>query len=514
LDRKKTKETKTFEEGMPGIEVIAGDSMEFQHISPARIHPWLRTVHLSFVPGPSTGLLEKAAPRLLEAFRELGHVVQERPDDRTDLVLTTAPFAQPVNWRRAALFTVRRAYGLTHTPTVLTLIHARPQEFRAVLDHLEQSLAKEPQAPADFSFPGMADGAYQTLIEQGLRGGAIMALERVLQAQSKSIRILLVVGEDDPLESYLFDLVGAHPRGDGRLEAGFYRDLALRLATIMSTREVADHQAVGEEIPAALWGRLSVPGAMIHASRELGRRDFFTPTVHVARLVSVPAVEASVAEQYSEGCFASWEPELGGLVATITGSARPVEKGHITTDDLAVIVGVRPDRSGALVRHVAGRRNDPPSSEAVELMDMDTPLPRISFSTDGAAEFQVPVIRSKLHGHRGVSAFHPRQVEFAPLDPAYHHYPVSCATEAQAEGIRGAFARSEALRDPLDPRQVVFTVLPGHGVVIAEKWDRGKVPFQTIWECMDSGALQIASRVPQGYFTYEQGGDGSCHLRE
>jgi hypothetical protein len=31
---------------------------------------------------------------------------------------------------------------------------------------------------------------------------------------------------------------------------------------------------------------------------------------------------------------------------------------------------------------------------------------------------------------------------------------------------------------------------------------------------MDAGALQIASRVPQGYFTYERGGDGICHLKE
>jgi hypothetical protein len=191
-----------------------------------------------------------------------------------------------------------------------------------------------------------------------------------------------------------------------------------------------------------------------------------------------------------------------------------VEKGHIGEDDLAIIVGIRPDRSGALVRRVEGRRNDPPSSEAVELIAMDEPLPRVSFTPDGARVFQVPVIRSKLHGHRGVSAYDPRYVEFTPLEKPYYHFPVSCATEAQAVGIQSAFSRSEALRNPDDPRRVVFTVLPGHGVVIAEKWDPEKAPFETIWECMDAGYLQIASRVPQAYFTYAPREDSRHYLVE
>jgi hypothetical protein len=88
------------------------------------------------------------------------------------------------------------------------------------------------------------------------------------------------------------------------------------------------------------------------------------------------------------------------------------------------------------------------------------------------------------------------------LDPPYYHFPVTCATEAQANGIHQAFARSEALRNPDDPRQVVFTVLPTHGVVIAEKWVHSKAPFQIIWEYFDAGHLQIENRVPQGVMEY------------
>jgi hypothetical protein len=154
--------------------------------------------------------------------------------------------------------------------------------------------------------------------------------------------------------------------------------------------------------------------------------------VRIADLVPVPAVTDAVASQYSEGCFATWDPALGALVATVTGSARPVDKGAITEDDLAVIVGVRPDGRGALTRRVEGKRDAPPSSEAVELMDMDGPLPAIDLGPAWGTSARAPVVRSKLHGHRGIAAYDPRRVEYVPLDPPYYHYLVSCATDARA----------------------------------------------------------------------------------
>ncbi len=277
----------------------------------------------------------------------------------------------------------------------------------------------------------------------------------------------------------------------------------------MSTREVAEHEVVGESVAQDVWQRLSTPSAMCAAARQLGKRNFFTEMVRIADLVQVPAVADAVSSQYSEGCFATWDPTLGALVATVTGSARPVDKGSITEDDLAVIVGVRPDGSGAQVRHVAGKRNDPPSSEAVEMIDMDSTLPTIKLGTDWEASAEVPVVRSKLHGHRGVAAYDPRRVEYVPMALPYHYYPVSCATEAQAWGIKEAFARSEALQDPDDPRRVAFTVLPGHGNVIVEKWVSGTDPFQVIWECMDAGYLQVSNRIPQGLMDFAPGPDGT-----
>jgi hypothetical protein len=225
-------------------------------------------------------------------------------------------------------------------------------------------------------------------------------------------------------------------------------------------------------------------------------------------LVQVPAVGDAIARQYSEGCFVTWEPEFEALVATVTGSARPVDKGNLNDDDLSVIVDMQPDGSGVMVQHVDGKRNDPPSSEAVEMMQMDRALHQISLGAEWNISTKVPVVRSKLHGHRGVAAFNPQYVVHVPLEPPFYHFPVSCATEAQARAIVVAFNQSEALRDPKDPREVVFNMLPGHGVMIVEKWVQGKEPFQVIWEYMDAGYLQVDNRIPQGPLTYVPGPAG------
>ncbi len=488
-----------------------------EHLQPASQeirprHTWLRSIKLALVPGPTTGVINELLDGLLDRLQHFGHQVQTIPDDSTDILLTTAPFGVPVGWRDALLFTARRRFGLKHTPTVVTLMHTEPDRLQSTLDHLADVVSKSPPDPQELEFPGMASTAWRTLLEQGRRGGPIMALMRVLQAQSKSIRIILVVGKDHPDYAYHFDLVGSYPRSDGGDAQALYDNIVLRIATVASTHEVTNHQVMDGLIARAQWDGLSTPEAMRRAGQELGRRNFFTEMVMIERLVHVPAVSDAVASQYSEGCFSTWEPALPGLIATVTGSSRPVDKTSIGPDDLAVIVGVRLDGSGALLRHVEGHRNDPPSSESVEMIDMDAVLPHVMLGAGWEAPGEVPAARSKLHGHRGIAAYDPAVVEFAPLDAAYYHYPVSCATHAQAHGIKSAFSRAQALRDPGDPRQLVFTVLPGHGAVIVEKWVPGYAPFQAVWEAMDSGALEISSRVPQAWVAYRLGADGRCTL--
>jgi hypothetical protein len=491
---------------------------------------------------------------LLERFALKGHNVRPHPDADTGAVLTTARYGEPVEWRDAPMFTARKRFNLNHNPTAFTFVYMRAHALQHELQQLATALQEDPPDPADFVFPGLTPLAPPVLIEQGLRGGPILALLRVLQAQTKCFRVVLVVEDDSPVstnpdtryQAYHFDLVGAHPRSEGQTWDSLYDDIVMRMATTLSASEVADHEVVGEPVPLSIWQSLSTPAEIMHAARELAHRGFFTEAVEIARLVRVPVVPGVVASQYSEGCFATWDATLGALITTVTGSARPVNKGSIHEDDLALVVGVRADHLGALVRHVQGRRNDPPSSEALELADMDGALPTVdcelrvpglrlsqtqsSNQADRHIEtspssnqhsalraphsVKVPVVRSKLHGHRGISAYSPEHVEYAQLDPPYYRYLVSCATGAQALGIKHAFARAEALRNPDDPRRVVFTILPGHGVVIVEKWVPRTAPFTHILRCIDEGYLQIDSRVPQGPMWYEQDPSGLCVLKE
>jgi hypothetical protein len=467
------------------------------------MHTWLKQSHVVFVPGLEISPLQETfVSDLLGQFQALGHVIQEQPDDQTDILITTAPFEQPISWRSSLLFTGRLRYKYKHSPTVFTLIQVAPDVLENRLTQFRRILEKEAVDPADYEFPGLKANAYKVLYEQGHRGGAILALERLLQAQSKCINILLLVGDDRPRSVIHFDLVGAYPVTAGENSAGFYQDIALRMVTRVSTHEVTEHQVVGEPLPNPVWRAAKSPGQMLEAARKLDERGFFTDMVRIYELVDVPAVSDAVSSQYSEGCFSTWDPELNALVATITGSARPVSKGSISEDDLTLIVGIRPDGQGALVRQIEGKRNDPPSSEAVEMIGMDSALPRVLVNLDGGAQVLAPVVRSRLHGHRGISAYDPEQVEFVSMDADFYHYPVTCATEAQAHGVIDTFARSQALQNPEDPRQVVFTILPTHGVVILEKWVPGTAPFQTIWEYFDRGYLVLDTHVPQGPIQY------------
>ncbi|MGZ6271197.1 MAG: hypothetical protein ACXWPJ_03965 [Candidatus Limnocylindrales bacterium] len=474
---------------------------------------WLRPLRIAYVPGPTTPLLREFGERLGLAFEAAGHTLSDRPNDATDLLIGTAPFGEAISWRASLLFTGRARFHLGRQPAVFALAHATPAALQEHLERLARGLALPEPSPAAFDFPGLAPTGFEVLYEQGRRGGPILALERLLQAQSKYIRIALVVGDERPESAYLFDLVGAHPRIAMRDEDDFYAELATRMATIVGTDEAVHHELLPEPIDAATWADLRGPAAMVAASHELGLRDVFTEPVRIARLVPIPAITDVVASQYSEGCFGTWEPALDGLLVTVTGSARPIDKGRLTEADLAVVSGIRPDGSGALARRVEGRPYAPPSSEAVEMLEVDGPHPRLRLDPAWGVGSPVPVVRSKLHAHRGIRRFDRDLVEYVPLEAVYHHYLVACASQAQAHAVTRAFAASETLRDPDDPRSVALTVLPGHGLMALEKWVAGTHPLETIWRLLDRGALELDSRVPQGPFEFVPGAGRFMELR-
>ncbi|HEX6034686.1 MAG TPA: hypothetical protein VFY83_09645, partial [Anaerolineales bacterium] len=462
---------------------------------------------ISYVPGPSTPLSEQIASDLMGHFQREGHATLTQPSPETEVILTTARLGEPLGWREALMFTARRRFHLKHVPTVFTIVHATPRQFSEWMEKVEAILKEGSEAPPPFG--GIPATAARTLHQQGRRGGAILYLLRIIQIQTKSIRVLLGIGEERPQYAFLFDLVGAHPQIQFDDPQSFYKDIATRIQTAASTSEITNHQTVEPPITREEWESLATLDEMTRASHELGKRDFFTEMIKVSQVAEIPGFSEAISQQYSEGCFATWEPKINGLLTTITGSARPVRKENITDNDLAVIVGIKPGRDGALIRKVEGHPNHPPSSEAVEMIGMDVSLPKITL-TNGA---QVPIIRSKLHGHRGVRSFDWTRAEYVPLPESYQHYPVSCSTDAQYRAVQEAFSSSYALQNTQDPRKLVFTVLPGHGLVIVEKWVEAKAAFQVIWEAMDEKVIEITNFIPQGPFTFEPHGQ-RCQIMD
>ena len=459
-------------------------------------HSWLRQLNVSYIPGPSTGLANHVEAELMNYFQQEGHLTENIPSAETNVIFTTAKLGEPLGWREA-MFTARHRYKLKHAPTVFTIVHALPEQFSEWMVKVEQILKGSAEMTSNFA--GIPETAAKTLYQQGKRGGAIMYLLRIVQIQAKCIRVLLVIGKDEPDSAFLFDLVGAHPQIKFEDSQSSYKDIAIRIMTAASTEEITNHQVVDPEIQQDEWKNLSTIKEMTRASQELGKRDFFTEMIHVSDVAEIPGFSDAISQQYSEGCFATWDAQINGLLTTITGSARPVRKENITDKDLAVIVGIKPAHDGALIRKVEGHPNHPPSSEAVEMIGMDLQLPKISLRNGR----QVTVIRSKLHGHRGVQSFDRNRVEYVSVPESYLYYPVSCSTDAQYRAVQQAFSSSSALQNPDDPRQIVFTVLPGHGVVIVEKWVDGKQAFQVIWEAMDNKDIEITNDIPQGPFMFE-----------
>lgn len=476
----------------------------------ARLHPWLKTIRVHFMPGVRPSKLQ---PEILEKFRQAfirnGHAIDAAPTEETDIVITDGDFGRPIQVPESATFDLWRSHKLSRFPTVVSLAFLRTDDFGNIVSRLSRNIAKPNVDRADYRYAGLSSEAYRVLSEQGRRGGPVLALSRILQAQLKSFRVVLLVGESEPARAYHFDLVGstACTRRE-ESEDAFYDDIVHRIATAVSTTAVTEHVRSDSVLPLATWDGLDSVRAMCRASAEFDRRHFFTDAVSMSDILDIPSVSENIARQYSEGCFATWDPTIGALVATITGAAKLLNKGDITPHDLVPIQGPNAAGTGVIFHEVNGKEDHPPSSEAFEMMSIVRCAPERACPLPGHSGTVVPTVRSQLHGHRGIRCYDPRSVEYTPLDETYFRYPVTCGTEAQAQALSQALARSESLNDPEDARRVVFTILPSHGVFIVEKWSADAAPFQLIWEAMDKGAIQVEHAVPQAPFRYQNGQDG------
>ena len=109
-------------------------SKKQSHIHPHPTHDWLKQLVVGYHPTTQNPLLDHFAPRLLNAFRELGHETHtESPPPNTNVVLASAKFGEPINWRRSMMLLARKRLNLTSQPTVYTIVTATRQEVDTTL---------------------------------------------------------------------------------------------------------------------------------------------------------------------------------------------------------------------------------------------------------------------------------------------------------------------------------------------------------------------------------------------
>jgi hypothetical protein len=464
------------------------------------LHSWAHPITIAYLPDYRDAMLDRVLGDLLGWLEASGSLVQSRPTNATDLILTTARFNQPINRDEALLFHGKRRFGLSRRPQVLTLVSMTEGEYADQIAHFT-ALAADREAGLTRQYVGLGPQAVDVLVEQSRRGGPEVALGRLLQGQMCSIRVMAVIGDGqgNPHRAIHIDLAGAHPKSYAGDRASFAEDIGRRMLTAICAHDVDHHDLLDETLPRAVWERLTTPEAMIRAGITFTQYGFFTTPISIEKVLGYRGgIGEAIAAQYSEGCYAVFEPDVPGLITTATGSSRLVDKRSISRDDQAIVVGVKPQRDGARVIQVEGRSKVIPSVEAVEMMGICEALPYHDRANSRGEMVKAPPVRAILHGHLGVAEYDPEYAEPVYLDEPYYDYLVSCGTGALASGTAAAFRRSRALADLKDPRAVVVLEQPGHGVVIIEKWVEGKGPFETIREYLEQGRLKMTMQVPQG----------------
>jgi hypothetical protein len=469
-------------------------------------HAWIRQISLAYMPGELTPALEQVLSPLLDWLRSYGCTVQSKPTNETDLIITTTRFGVPIDNKEAILFNGKRRYRLRHRPHVLTAIDIPETEYQYWLEHFSELREQPAKQQKSHKYPALGPRAVEVLLDQARRGGPMLALGRFLQAYVKSFRVMAVRSEASlrPLCAVHFDLAGARPVTDAADLPAFAQEVGLRVLAATCTAEINNHIFLPEPLPAQTWERLSTPEAMIRAGTMFAEFDFFTNPVSIEKLIGYRELSEAVSAHYSEGCYAVFEPEIPGLIATATGSARLVDKRHISRTDQAIVIGVKPEGDGAIVRSVADRGQVVPSVEAVEMMKICQAASTHEHINGSGRAVDVPNVRAILHGHLGVASYNPDKVESVSLDPPYYSHLVSCGTGALAAGTATAFGRSSSLGDLNDPRAVIFLEQPGHGVVVVEKWVKGRRPFEVIREYLAKRDLEMTLDVPQGSILWER----------
>lgn len=482
-------------------------------------HEFIEPKTAAFVTSvPTDRLVAGLIPDLIETLNSLGNPTvyplenqKKQPYfvQEPEVIFTTANFNEIVE--NPLMAGAKDIFNLRYNrhPKVVTLVGLDRQEFRAGLAFFADFAKKTQASPYDLAFVGLPETAAKELHSQAKRD-PMLGLIRLIQAQARGVDVVAVIGnkEKGEIESLVrFDLAGGHPEikiSDPRNLQEAVRELVLRLMTFWSTTPATSHQRGGPILRKSFAEELMRTSGqrLIEAGRRLGELGFFTDPVVIENLIGrdsplLKKISGLISRQYSEGCLELYHPDLYLWLTSATGSDHLVDKRKLTPEDLAVVYGIKPDLSGALLPPEGASGSVLPSSEAVEMAGMDllAGLPRGFFI-------------AKAHGHLGVVSYDNRTVKHLELLEKYQKFPVSCSTLELAQ------ATIEPLKEAVetDPDFYKFDLVvltqPCHGIWILEKAVKGREPFAKILEALETGEIEVSSQaIPQCPFGWEKRGD-------
>lgn len=443
-----------------------------------RTCPWWRPVRVAVSPTEADDpLLAAFLPDLLRAFEEQGHIVDAEASDDPDILLATVSVPEGPGPLLDRI--VERERPLLVTSSAERGLRRRPPHVVALVSIAEL----------------IGDLSHEEAVDLG----------RVAMARVGTPRLVFVAGDrasGQVEETTVCTLEGGHP-SDTSDHASVLRD---RLVTAACAEEIGgDYTVVDDGLWSSAWRRTAVPDAIVKAGRRMDDLGLLPPPQRVDSYVT-PRL-AAIYERllglkgFSEGMLFAYDPETETMMVTASGSWE-VDKRALRRDEV-VPVDIHSERRPVRVLAPEGTSPKGPSVEAYEMLTLLQAAPRVRLARttgggwrpDPEGDVEAPVVRAGIHVHVGITGIDPRRVESLPANREVFPYGFGCGTDLMHDVVRDAARRSEAMRDPDDPRSFVRWPMLYHGDTLVELWrpELSEQPLEALLDLFDDGGLAYSS---------------------
>jgi hypothetical protein len=443
--------------------------------------PWWRplTVHIVNEPPRNDRVGRRFLQALVAAFERQGHEVLPESTGAVDLLLAFEEVAAGgedpsarITERAAPLaFSLMQDFGLPERPEHLVVFLSLPER--------------------------LGDRPHVEVIETA----------RTAMARIGTPKVVFLSGDRESgalHEATLCTLEGGHPT----VRDGFADQIRDRLVTAACAHEVGGRYEVLEGgLDPAAWDATPIPEALIEAGHRMDELGLLPPPKRVSEYVS-PKL-AAIYQRYlgikgfSEGMLFAYEPEIGALMVTASGSW-DVDKRALRRDEVVTIGGSRGDKLQVLAPPGVSPKG--PSVEAWEMYMLLQGVPQVRVAPDGAGGWsvdpegpvQVPIVRAGIHTHSGVEAVDEDLIESIPANRELVPFGFGCGTDLMRDVARDAARRSRAINDPSDRRCYVRWPMLYHGDTVVELWKPGvsRKPLEGLLDLYEPDRLGAIRYTP------------------